>query len=148
MKLTPTDILNRHARERFLRRAVRSANLDGDLASGAPRMSLGAWVESCALVAGVDERILDVLGARECLAAGTSWVVEGVEVQGQTWPIQLEQVAEPPTLAQAARMLGLRVPRADLKAMRLEAIQRIAENLLRRGGRGEILPPAREERAS
>jgi hypothetical protein len=145
VKRTPSDILTRHAVERYLRAAPRSANLDGDLTSGAPRMSEGTWVDSCALVAGVDPFILDVIGFRECQAAGWSVVVEAIEIQGEHHPIELERVARPPTLAQAARKLGRPHPQAQLASMRLDAIQRVTENLLRRGGRGENLSQAQEE---
>jgi hypothetical protein len=145
VKRTPSDILKRHAIERHLRAAPRSARLDDDLSSGAPRMSEGAWVDSCALVAGVDPFILDVIGVRECHAAGWSVVVEAVEIQGEHHPIEMERVATPPTLAQAARKLGRPYPHAQLAAMRLDAIQRVTENLLRRGGGGETLSGAQEE---
>lgn len=148
MKLTPTDILKRHARERYLRGCIRSANLDDDLSSGAPRMSAGAWVESCALVAGVDPLILDVIGLRECQAAGTTWNEEAVEIAGDWAWARTDQVARPPTLAQAAQKLGHPHSQAELSTMRLDAVQRVTENLLRRAGRGENLSGAQNGASS
>lgn len=147
MKLSPSDILKRHAIERYLRGAIRSANLDGDLGQ-VPRMSEGAWVNSCQLVAGVDPAILDVIGVRECRAAGATWDWVALELPDETMELPTEQVARPPTLAQAARWLGLNVPQARLAAMRLEAVQRVTENMLRRGGRGATLSGAQEGASS
>jgi len=144
MKKTATDVLRDHARERWLRRAVRSANLDGDLASGAPRMSASAWLESCALVVGVPDTLLDILGARECLPGGVWQNREGIDLPDRTIEVDTEQVATPLTLAQAASKVGLSYSGAELKAARLAAIQRVTENMLRRRGRDESLTAARE----
>jgi hypothetical protein len=135
MKLSPTDILKRHARERWLRIGIRSANLDGDVGS-TPRMSESAWVDSCQLVRGVPDQLLDVLGVKECEGRTTTWNEEAREVMGVTDWYPTEQVAEPLTLAAAARRLGLaHLDHKALKAMRLAAVAIVTENLLTRRGR-------------
>jgi hypothetical protein len=132
MRLTATEVLRRHVIERRLRASIRSANLDGDFSSAAPRMSEAAWVDSCQLVTGVPMAILDVLGVRECTADEATWDREAAEHLGVKFERHTEQVAKPPTLAQAASKLGLALRHADLRKMRLDAIQRVAENQLRR----------------
>lgn len=130
--LSPTDLLKRHARERWLRIGIRSANLDGDVGS-TPRMSESAWIDSCQLVRGVPAQLLDILGVKECEGAAVSWNEEAREVMGVTGWHPTEQVAEPLTLAQAAAQLGLTdMDHKVLKAMRLAAIATVTENLLRR----------------
>lgn len=145
--ITATEVLRRHATERHLRRAIRSANLDGD-ASSTPRMSESAWVTSCALTVGVPDQLLDVLGVKECEGTATTWNEEAREVMGVIDWYPTEQVARPLTLVQAARHLGLSYSHAELKAMRLEAIQRVSENLLRRSSQGENLSRAQNGASS
>lgn len=131
-KASPTDILKRHARERYLRVGIRSANLDGDVGS-TPRMSESAWVDSCQLVRGVPDQLLDVLGVKECEGGAATWNEEAREVMGVTGWYPTEQVANPVTLAQAAARLGLAyLDHKALKAMRLAAVAIVTENLLAR----------------
>lgn len=141
---TATDILRDHARERWLRRAIRSIALDGD-PGATPRMGETAWVASCALVAGVPDVVLDVLGVRECHGARVWQTIEGIDLPERTIEIMTGQLSTPPTLVQAAGSLGLSHSRAELYQARLEAIGRVTENLLRRSGRGENLSGARKE---
>jgi hypothetical protein len=132
VKAGPTEILKRHARERYLRSGIRSANLDGD-AGSTPRMSESAWVDSCQLVRGVPAQLLDILGVKECEGAAVTWNEEAREVMGVTDWHPTEQVAEPLTLAHAAALLGfVGLDHKVLKAMRLSAIATVTENLLRR----------------
>jgi len=132
-----TDILRRHAIERYLRAAVRSANLDGDRGAE-PRMNEAAWVDSCQLVRGVPAELLDVLGVRECQAAESTWNYEAAEHMGITYERQTDQVARPLTLAQAAARLGLELDQVQLKQLRLAAIATVTENLLRRQARNGV----------
>jgi hypothetical protein len=141
MKRTATDVLRDHARERWLRRAIRSVNLDGDRGA-TRRMGETAWVASCGLVVGVPGVILDVLGVRECLGARVWDTIEGIDLPERTIEVMVEQLSGPPTLVQAARYLGLAHSRAQLAKARLEAIQRVTENMLRRAGQGESLDRA------
>lgn len=133
-RLSASEILRRHARERYLRAGIRSANLDGDLGA-VPRMSESAWIDSCQLVAGVPAELLDVLGVRECEAVGVVWNQEAREVMGVVGWHPTEQVAQPPTLVQAAERLGLKLGHDDLRRMRLAAIAKVTENQLTRRGR-------------
>lgn len=140
-RLSPTDLLNRHARERYLRVGIRSANLDGDVGS-TPRMSESAWVDSCQLVRGVADQLLDVLGVKECegvseRATGlVEWHEEARDVMGVMGWQPTDKVATPLTLAQAAARLGLaHLDHKVLKAMRLAAVAIVTENLLARRGR-------------
>lgn len=134
--LTATEVLRRHAIERHLRAGIRSANLDGDL-GGVVRMSESAWVTSCALTQGVDGELLDILGVRECEAAGSAWDTVLVDVQGEEAEVRKEQVAVPMTLVQAAQRLGLDLGYAEIKAMRAAAIRRVQDNQVRRAGAPE-----------
>jgi hypothetical protein len=135
MKRTATDVLRDHARERWLRRAIRSVNLDGDLGS-TPRMSESAYVDSCQLVRGVPAELLDVLGMRECVAVEATWTREAAEHLGVPFERHTEQVAKPLTLMQAAVLLGLgHLDYEVLKAMRLAAIACVSESLLARSMR-------------
>lgn len=131
MKLSATEVLRRHAIERFLRIGIRSANLDGDVGT-VPRMSERAWVDSCQLVRGVPDELLDILGVRECGSGSVTWNKEAAEHLGITFEFHTEQVARPLTLAQAARRLGHQLDHRTLKAMRQEAIAIVTENQLRR----------------
>lgn len=128
---SPTDILRDHARERWLRRAIRSVNLDGDIGS-TPRMSESAYVDSCQLVRGVSAELLDVLGVRECVAVEATWTREAAEHMGVAFERHTEQVARPLTLAQAAAQLGIERSYDDLKAARLDALATVTENILAR----------------
>lgn len=134
---TATDILRDHARERWLRRAIRSIALDGD-PGATPRMGESAWVASCALVAGVPDVVLDVLGVRECHGARVWQTIEGIDLPERTIEIMTEQLTTPPTLVQAARSLGIKCDREVLKAARLNAIATVTENLLRRQARNGV----------
>jgi hypothetical protein len=141
VKLSPTDILKRHARERYLRIGIRSANLDGDTGS-TPRMSESAWVDSCQLVRGVPAQLLDVLGLKECegiserVTGLVEWNEEAREVMGVMGWQPTHKVATPLTLAKAAARLGLgHLDHKALKAMRLAAVAIVTENLLARRGR-------------
>lgn len=129
--ITSTEVLRRHATERHLRRAIRSANLDGD-ASSTPRMSESAWVTSCALTVGVPDPLLDILGVYYCESAGWSWRVEHVEVQGEVVPVRADRAAIPLTLTKAAERLGLELEYSELKKMRAAAIARVTDNMLAR----------------
>lgn len=130
-----SDVLRDHARERWLRRAVRSVNLDGDR-GGPPRMSESAWVASCALVRGVPGELLDVLGVRECEATEATWSRVGIDLpDARTLEVPTEQVARPMTLGQAAARLGVVLSSADLRTMRMAAIATVTDNLLARRGR-------------
>lgn len=133
-----TDILRDHARERWLRRAIRSVNLDGDRGTGAPRMGEAAWVDSCHLVRGVPAELLDVLGVRECEASEATWSRIGIDLPDRTVEVPTEQLARPLKLEQAARRLGLERGHAEMKAMRLAAIATVTENLLRRQARNGV----------
>lgn len=133
---TATEVLHNHARERWLRRAIRSVRLDGD-PGVVRRMSEGEWVDSCALVRGVPAELLDVLGVRECEAGAATW--NGVAIEGIDDWLLTEQVAKPLTLEQAARRLVqltgsavVSVGGADLRKMRMAAIATVGENLLAR----------------
>lgn len=137
MKRSPTDILRDHSRERWLRRAIRSVNLDGDIGS-TPRMGESAWVASCALVRGVPAELLDVLGVRECVAVEATWTREAAEHMGVAYERCTEQVARPLTLVQAAAQLGIERSYDDLKASRLDALATVTENLLRRQARNGV----------
>jgi hypothetical protein len=130
--LTPTEVLRRHAIERWLRRAVRSVVI-GEGGPGVPRMSPGAWLESCALTRGVPAQLLDVLGIRECEGMGVSWVEEAREVMGEMGWHPTEQVARPLTFVRAAARLGLELEFGELRDQRLAAIATVTENLLARG---------------
>jgi hypothetical protein len=136
MSLTASEILRRHAIERYLRASIRSANLDGDMSS-TPRMSESAWVTSCTLVRGVPAELLDILGVRECESAGWVWREVLVEVQGEDHEVRAERSCVPLTLVQAAQMLGLDLSYAQIKAMRTDAIRRVTDNQVRRTGAQE-----------
>lgn len=141
-----TEVLTDHARERWLRRAIRSVQLDGDRGA-VRRMSEGEWVDSCALVRGVSAELLDVLGVRECEASASTWSKLGIDLpDARTLEINTEQVATPLTLEQAARRLVaiagsavVSVGGQDLRKMRMAAIATVSENILarrvREGGR-------------
>lgn len=133
---TASDVLRRHARERYIRAGIRSACLDGDLVT-AERMSQAAFVESCALVRGVPEVLLTILGHYFCESAGWSWREVLVEVQGEQCEVRVERATIPLTLAQAARRAGYDLGWQELKQMRAQAIARITDNVIARAGRGE-----------
>lgn len=133
-----TDILRAFARERWLRRAVRSVALDPDR-SGIPRMSESAYVDSCALTRGVPPDLLDVLGVRETMALEATWTRVAIDLPDRVLDLPTEQVARPMTMAQAAAVLGYDLPQPVLKAMRLAAIAVVGENMMRRReGREEV----------
>lgn len=131
VRLTASEVLHRHARERYLRMGIRSANLDGDLGA-VPRMSASAWVDSCQLVRGVPDEVLDIIGVRECEKGGVTWNREAAEHMGITFEVQTEQVARPLTLSQAAARLGRAYDHKTTRAMRETAIATVTENQLRR----------------
>jgi hypothetical protein len=138
MRKSATEILTAHARERWLRRAIRSVQLDGDRGA-VRRMTEGEWVDSCALVRGVPAELLDVLGVRECEAAGTYQNSEAISLPDRVLVVDTEQVATLLTLEQAARRAGVELGGADLRKMRMAAIATVGENMLarrvREGGR-------------
>jgi hypothetical protein len=146
MRKSATEILTDHARERWLRRSIRSVQLDGDRGA-VRRMSEGEWVDSCALVRGVPAELLDVLGLRECEANEATWSRLGIDLpDARTLELHTEQVATPLTLAQAAARLArltgsavVSVGGADLRKMRMAAIATVSENMMarceREGGR-------------
>lgn len=131
MRKSPTEVLTAHARERWLRRGIRSVQL-GDDRSGIPRMSESAWVDSCALTRGVPPDLLDVLGVRETMALEATWTRVAIDLPDRVLDLQTEQVARPMTMAQAAAVLGYAIPGRVLKAMRLAAIAVVTENQMRR----------------
>jgi len=131
-----TEILTDHARERWLRRAIRSVQLDGDRGA-VRRMTEGEWVDSCALVRGVAAELLDVLGVRECEASEATWTREYAEHMGVPYERPTEQVAKPLTLVQAAARLRVERTYEELRDARLAAIATVTENMLRRRGRAE-----------
>ena len=138
MRKSPTEILTAHAKERWLRRGIRSVQL-GDDRSGVPRMSESAWVDSCALTRGVPPDLLDVLGVRETMALEATWTRVAIDLPDRVLDLQTEQVARPMTMAQAAAVLGYDLPQPVLKAMRLAAIAVVGENMMRRReGREEV----------
>jgi hypothetical protein len=131
MRLSATEILRRHAIERYMRAGIRSVTLDEDR-GGPPRMSESAWVTSCLLVRGVPALVLDVLGVRECEAEESTWCEEALEVMGVATWVPTSQVARPLSLVQAAARLGLALEYEQLKQMRQAALAVVTENLLAR----------------
>ena len=134
MRKSATGVLRDHARERWLRRAIRSVQLDGDRGA-VRRMGEGEWVDSCALVRGVPAELLDVLGVRECEASHTTWNLEAAVHMDEHYWRKTEQVARPLTLGDAAARLGLSLGHDDLRVMRMAAIRTVSENLSARLGR-------------
>ena len=134
-RASATDILRDHARERWLRRAIRSVTLDGDR-GGPPRMSEAAWVASCHLVRGVPGGLLDVLGLCECEASEGMWNWVAIDLpDARTLDLPTEQVARPMSLARAAALLGYALDYEAIRAMRFEALAIVTDNLLCREAR-------------
>jgi len=137
-RLSATEVLVRHARERWLRRAIRSVPLDGQLGA-VERLSESAWVDSCQLTAGVPAVLLDVLGVRECEGTGEQkWNCEQAEHMGITYERETERWTPRLTLEQAATRLGLEIDHQALRSMRFAAIATVTENLLRRQARNGV----------
>ena len=131
--LSASEVLKRHVRERHLSMAI----VDGDPNQAEPRMSEAAWVESCLAVRGVPEATLRLLTAFYCQHDGWDLREVLVEIQGQKREVAWGRVSVPLTLAQAATRAGLGIDRSEARALQLEAIQRVQENLVRRAVREE-----------
>lgn len=132
--MTAREILHFHAIERYLRKGVKSLTLEPYTRPTCPRMSHDAWVTSCLLTAGVDARVLDVLGVWLCEAKGTAWETTILKIQESEQELRKEQVAVKYTLAEASWAAGHKGLFPDypqiMKAKR-EAESLVAENMLR-----------------
>jgi len=129
-----TEVLRDHARERWLRRSVRSVALD-DVSASVPRMSHEGWIESCALTRGVPSELLDILGIRETEASEATWNRVAIDLPDRVMDLPTEQVARPMSLALAAALLGYALDYEAIRAMRFEALAIVTDNLLCREAR-------------
>ncbi len=132
-----SDVLKAHARERYLRTAIKSIDHEQDPSSAVPRMSAEAWIESCLLTRGVDQVTLDMLGAHSCENAGWHWDKVAVVIQGVTQEVLKERAPVPLTLRQAAARAGLACTYAEARARQLQALSVVQENMFRRATRHE-----------
>jgi hypothetical protein len=137
MKASATDILRRHCQERRLRRAVRAIDIERE-PMAMPLLSAEAWVDSLQLVTGVPEAVLEMMTAFYTDDGETEWTTVLVEVQGQEAELRKEQVCVPIRLTEAARRAGLGdLTHKQARALQLEAIGTINDNLVRRASREE-----------
>ena len=148
MKSRPaSEVLRRHAVERFLRGAIRSALLDGDAGAAVHRMSHAEWVDSCQLVAGVDPITLDLLGVYYCLELPCGcarvfrwadicphqrWDAVLVDIQGEAREVRKEKAARRHTLVSAGAVVGLEIDHDQARKRREAAISQIQDNQVRR----------------
>ena len=152
MKRDANSVLRLHAIERMRQRSIPSRDMEQTLTfvrdECEPRMSSEAWVTSCLLTKGVDERLWPVLTILYCgweratvevsphprwsSGPGHSGAREWVEA-GMPKPEQcvVERIAGAVTLQVAAAMCGMSY--AVVRRMRGAALMVVAENLAKRG---------------
>ena len=132
------DILRRHVIERRRRASIRSVNLDEDPRTAVPRMSDAQFADSCLLVRGVPEWTLQLLEIWVCESAGSTWTVDAVEMRGELKNIPIAQVAVKLTLRQAAARLGASLTYPQVKALYVEAMSIVTDNLVARANRAAL----------
>lgn len=138
MKHSATDILRRHCQERHLRAAVRAIDMERDPVA-MPLMSAEAWVDSCQLVTGVPEAVLAMMSHFYCDAGEAEWTYVLVDLPQGEAELRKEQVAVPLKLTECAHRAGLGdLDHKSARALQVEAIGTINDNLCRRAGREEV----------
>lgn len=113
-----------------MRAAVRSVNIDEDPRHSVPRMSDEQFAASSWLVRGVHELTLRLLDAWWFEHAGSTWMVDAVEMPDGMHNIPTEQVAIRFTLSEAAEKIGLRATFKELQFLYREAQRVVTDNLI------------------
>lgn len=126
------NTLRAHVIERRRRATLHTATLDEDPHPSMPRMTEAQFVESCALVRGIEEWLLKIFEVWACESKGSTWIADAVDMPSGMVNIPVQQEAIRLTLVEAARLCGHSMSFRELQSLHCQAMNKVTDNLLAR----------------